>query len=155
MQGVRTFDLSLEGAKGVTLVLIARGCRFESCSSNYKERIGIGMVWTANKVQKLIDKGELYKFYKSKEWLELREKILKENHNECEWCRKQGKISRAEQVHHVQYVKKHPELAMSRHYQYKGVKKKNLIALCHDCHDKAHDRMRYKKQRKPVTEERW
>ena len=72
MQGVRTFDLSLEGAKGVTLVLIARGCRFESCSSNYKERIGIGMVWTANKVQKLIDKGELYKFYKSKEWLELR-----------------------------------------------------------------------------------
>ena len=112
-------------------------------------------MWTADKIQGLIDKGELYKFYKSKEWLKLREAILKENHNECEWCKKKGKISEAEQVHHVQCVKKHPELALCKYYIHNGIEKKNLVALCHDCHDKAHSRMKYKRKKKPVTEERW
>ena len=113
------------------------------------------MEWTAEKIKKLMEEGKLYRFYKSKEWKELRDKILKENHYECQWCRKQGKIRRAETVHHVQYVKTHPDLAMQEYYTYKGCQYQNLIPLCHDCHDKAHDRMQYKKKAEQVNEERW
>lgn len=111
-------------------------------------------MWTANKIKKLIEENRLYVFYKSKEWIALRESILKENHYECKWCKEQGIISKAETVHHVQFVKTHPELAMSRCYQYKGMQYDNLIPLCHDCHDRAHKRMQYKPKKK-VTEERW
>lgn len=105
-------------------------------------------------IQKLIEENKLYRFYKSKEWIELKEQILKEAHYECEWCKMKGKISKAVTVHHVQFVKKHPELALSRYYTYKGILYKNLIPLCHDCHDKAHERMKYKKKQQ-VNEERW
>lgn len=33
-------------------------------------------------------------------------------------------------------------------------KEGNLIPLCHDCHDRAHKRIKYKPKKK-VTEERW
>lgn len=113
------------------------------------------MKWTKEKIEELIREGTLYRFYKSKEWQQIKEKILKENHNECQWCRERGKIARAETVHHVQHVKKHPELALSRYYTYKGQQYENLIPLCHDCHDKAHERMRYKPKAREVTKERW
>ena len=112
------------------------------------------MEWTAKKIRELIAEDKLYRFYKSTEWKALRDKILKENHYECEWCRDRGQISKAETVHHVQYVKNHPDLAMSEFYWFKGKRYRNLIALCHDCHDKAHERMRYRKK-KCVNEERW
>lgn len=112
-------------------------------------------MWRTKDIQRLIEEGKLYRFYKSKEWMKLREKILKENHNECAWCKEKGKISKAEQVHHVQYVKKHPELALSEYYTYKGKRYRNLIPLCHDCHDKAHGRMRHKPKAKQINEERW
>lgn len=105
-------------------------------------------------IKTLISENKLWKFYKSKEWLRLKEQILKDVHNECEWCKEKGRISKATEVHHIQFVKKYPELALSRYYTYKGQQYKNLVALCHDCHDKAHERMRYKKQ-KQFNEERW
>ena len=110
---------------------------------------------TVSEIKDLIKQGELYKFYKSKAWKELKERILKENHHECKWCKESGRINRAVTVHHVQFVKKHPELALSRTYTYNGKTYDNLIPLCHDCHDKAHDRMKYKPKAKPLTEERW
>ncbi len=112
-------------------------------------------MWTVDQIRDLIEDGKLYRFYKSKEWMELREKILKENHYECAWCKENGKISRAEQVHHVQYVKKHPELALSEYYTYKGKRYKNLVPLCHECHDKAHGRMQFRPKTKQLNEERW
>lgn len=105
-------------------------------------------------IRKLTEEDKLYKFYKSKEWINLKRKVLKASHNECAWCREKGKISRAEEVHHVQFVRKHPELALSEYYTYKGEQHKNLIPLCHDCHDKAHERMGYK-TKKRINEERW
>lgn len=105
-------------------------------------------------IEKLIEENKLYKFYKSKPWIEKKEKVLKEFHNECMWCKEKGKISKAEEVHHVQYVKKHPELALDEFYTYQGKQYRNLIPLCHDCHDKAHERMGYKKK-KQFNEERW
>lgn len=105
-------------------------------------------------IKELIKENKLWKFYKSKEWINLKEDILEESHHECEWCKEKGRISRAEEVHHIQFVRKHPELALSRYYTFRGQQYKNLVALCHDCHDRAHERMKYKKQ-KQFNEERW
>lgn len=105
-------------------------------------------------IEGLLKEGKLYKFYKSAQWLNVRERILKESHYECEWCREKGKISKAETVHHMQYVKKHPEQALDEYYTYKGKRYRNLVPLCHDCHDMAHERMKWKK-REEFNEERW
>lgn len=105
-------------------------------------------------IEGLVKEGKLYKFYKSKSWVSVRERILKESHYECEWCRDKGKISKAETVHHMQYVKKHPEQALDEYYVYKGKRYKNLVPLCHDCHDMAHERMKWRK-REEFNEERW
>ena len=106
-------------------------------------------------IKQLIKDNRLYSFYKSKEWRHLKDSVLKEHHYECSMCKENGKISRATTVHHVQYVKKHPEFALSRTYLYKGKEYPNLIPLCHDCHDKVHGRMKYKPKPKPLTKERW
>ena len=41
-------------------------------------------------IEKLIRDNELWRFYKTKEWITLREKILKENNYECAECKKRG-----------------------------------------------------------------
>ena len=80
-------------------------------------------------IEKLIRDNELWRFYKTKEWITLRERILKENNYECAECKKRGRITRYDvkpdgtkvlisTVHHVQFVRKHPELALSRYYFY-------------------------------------
>lgn len=105
-------------------------------------------------IEKLIQEDKLYKFYKCKEWLELKESVLTEAHNECAKCKERGRISLAVEVHHVQWVRKHPELALSRTYTYKGVTYRNLIPLCHSCHDEEHERFGFV-AKKQFNEERW
>ena len=110
-------------------------------------------------IRELIADGNLYKFYKTREWLELRQAIMDEQHNECEICREAGIYSRADTVHHVNEVKDRPELALSRTYiDGKGQRKRNLMALCFACHNKVHGRFQggwWRKKEKPLTEERW
>ena len=76
-------------------------------------------------IEKLVRDNELWRFYKTKEWITLRERILKENNYECAECKKRGRITRYDvkpdgtkvlisTVHHVQFVRKHPELALTR-----------------------------------------
>lgn len=107
-----------------------------------------------NWIEQLIRENKLYKFYKHPEWIKKKEDILKRFHNECLWCKEKGKITKAVEVHHIQYVKKYPELALDEFFTYKGKQYRNLVPLCHDCHDRAHERMKYKK-RKQLNEERW
>lgn len=119
-------------------------------------------------ITNLIEKDELWRFYKSKEWITLRDQVLKENHNECSICKKRGIIKRYDiddkgnkhlirTVHHVQFVRNHPELALSRYYFYKGEKKENLIVVCKACHNSLHPekRKQSKNTDKFVNEERW
>lgn len=105
-------------------------------------------------IERLIQEGKLYQFYKSKAWIQKKTKVLDDYHNECAWCKEHGKIRKAETVHHVQFVKKHPELALDEYYTHGGKTYRNLIPLCHDCHDRAHERMKYKKKVQ-MNEERW
>ena len=116
-------------------------------------------------IRELISKDELWRFYKTKEWIKLKRSILKEHHYECAECRKLGVITRHDgdrllsTVHHVCHVREHPELALSRWYKdYEtGEMKENLIPVCKACHNKLHPEKR-KFRISPdrfVNEERW
>jgi len=109
-------------------------------------------------IESLVQEGCLWKFYKCREWMELKEKVLKKNHYECMECKKKGRITRADTVHHVRHVKDWPELALSERYMDdKGRQKKNLIPVCKACHNKLHPekRKKNKKSCKFMNEERW
>lgn len=121
-------------------------------------------------IEELIAKKQLWKFYKSKEWITLKEQVLKDNHYECAECKKQGIITRHDidkhgnevllsTVHHVQFVRKHPALALSRTYTYNGKTYLNLIPVCKSCHNKLHpEKKKHFKQRNCkqfINEERW
>lgn len=105
-------------------------------------------------ITKLIQQDRLHEFYVSKEWRKLRREVLAENHYECEVCKARGLYTRANHVHHVQYVRKHPRYALSKTYIFQCKEYKNLMALCHNCHEEIHG-YRQKKKEEPLTEERW
>lgn len=120
-------------------------------------------------IRELIRTGELWKFYKTKEWRSLKASILKERHYECAECRRHGVITRYDvsedgqkklisTVHHVCHVRDHPELALSRWYKdYEtGEMKENLIPVCKACHNKLHpEKQKHKRSDGYVNEERW
>lgn len=105
-------------------------------------------------VQSLIDDNKLHDFYVSSHWLRLRKEVLKEHKGECQHCKQKGFYKKATHVHHHQYVRKHPRLALSKTYIWQGEEKQNLIPLCHACHEAVHE-YRIKNKKKPLTVERW
>ncbi len=113
-------------------------------------------------IQKLIGKDKMYLFYKNKLWIKLKDEVLKEQHYECQDCKKNGKIVngkkefiiQAETVHHEKYVKDFPQYALSKYITINGVKTRQLTALCNDCHNKRHKRFGYS-NKKQLNKERW
>lgn len=69
--------------------------------------------------------------YKDKKWRHKRETILRRDDYQCRECKRYGKTTKAEQVHHIYPLENYPELALNNH---------NLISLCTSCHDKMHNR---------------
>lgn len=117
-------------------------------------------------INNLIEKDELWRFYKQKEWKQVRDSVLQEQRNECEVCRRKGIIKRYDidadghkhlikTVHHVQHVRSHPELALSKYYYAGGERKKNLIVVCKACHNDLHPEKRKKNRNGYTNEERW
>jgi 5-methylcytosine-specific restriction endonuclease McrA len=82
----------------------------------------------------------MHEFYGSAEWQELAERARDRQHNECQRCKARGYYSPCEAVHHIMYVKQHPELALSI---------ENLECLCRACHEEEH------KNKKFMNIERW
>ena len=80
-----------------------------------------------------------HRFYCSGAWRRMREQILKRDNNECQWCKAEGRVTTAKtatlEIDHIKELEYHPELALEPN---------NLRTLCHDCHNKRHDRHRYK-----------
>ena len=105
-------------------------------------------------IKELLTQGKIDDFYKSKYWRKLRKEVLKEQKEECQECLKLGKRTKANTVHHVQFVDKHPELALSKFYAYKGKQYRNLICVCPDCHNKLHPE-KHKHKKELINEERW
>ena len=49
---------------------------------------------TTQQIQKWITDGELWRFYKTKEWISLKNAVLAAGHYECKICRQRGRITR-------------------------------------------------------------
>ncbi len=105
-------------------------------------------------VSKLIAENRLEEFYNSKYWRRLRKEVLIEHKYECQDCKARGFYTKANHVHHVQFVRRHPSLALSKVYLFQSKEYRNLIPLCHDCHEQRHG-YRQKEKKEPLTEERW
>ncbi len=93
-------------------------------------------------LKELIKENRMHEFYVSKEWRRKAKDILKQRNYECERCKKKGLVSDARTVHHKEYIKRHPELALED---------SNLEAICVKCHYEEHHR----KKKKFMNEERW
>ena len=121
-------------------------------------------------IRDLIDKGELWRFYKSKQWIRLKTRILEQNHYECYRCRQQGKVTRYDTnadgnkklistVHHVHHVRDYPELALTEYVMdhETGQRELNLIPVCKPCHNILHpEKNRNRKKEIGFTnEEKW
>lgn len=106
---------------------------------------------------KSLPAAEIYKFYKLPEWQQLRAEVLQEQHNECQVCKDKGIYTPADTVHHIQFVRKHPETALDKTYIYKGIEYINLIAICKACHNKVHTEKLENKRNSsiPLNKERW
>lgn len=96
---------------------------------------------------------DIHKFYTWAKWIEARENTLRLDRYECQDCKKRKIITKATTVHHNQFVKKHPDLALEIYYTHSGKQRRNLVSLCHSCHEARHNYR--KKEKNYLTEERW
>lgn len=112
-------------------------------------------------IRQLIKQNNIMKFYKTREWQELKEEVLYELHYECQGCVKNGEYTRADVVHHVNHVRERPDLALSKYYTdaETGETKRNLLPLCNRCHALEHDNLgemaRENQAKKFNNEEKW
>ena len=108
-------------------------------------------------IRELIITDRVQLFYQTKEWKELRQEVLYENHYECAECKKKGKYTRADCVHHINEVRHRPDLALSKHYtDAEGKQQQQLIPLCNECHNIIHDKLgEWQRKDKFTNEERW
>ncbi|WP_085523859.1 HNH endonuclease signature motif containing protein [Tuberibacillus sp. Marseille-P3662] len=68
-------------------------------------------------------------FYKSKAWAKCRTYVLTRDHYLCQVCIKDGKLTPANTVHHIESLEDRPDLALDYH---------NLESICPTCHNKEH-----------------
>ena len=108
-------------------------------------------------VKQCIRDDDIHKFYTSPKWRRLREEVLAMDHWECQDCKKRGIYKKATTVHHNQFVQKHPENALDIFYTFQGKQYRNLVSLCHDCHEERHGHRQGTKnaKKKYLTGERW
>lgn len=92
------------------------------------------------------------RFYCSSEWRRLRKQCLERDHYECQWCKAEGKLTTQYdsilEVDHIKELEYHPESALDID---------NLRTLCKDCHNKRHNRMNYRgnKKKRKWDDEWW
>ena len=69
--------------------------------------------------------------YKDGRWKRKRKVILKRDDYLCRECKRYGRTTPATTVHHIYPAEQYPEWRLMSW---------NLISLCHECHNKMHDR---------------
>ena len=103
---------------------------------------------------RIVDKATM-RFYKSKQWRDVREQVLKRDNYECQACKRQGKVTTIDKskhksldVDHILELESHPELAYDMD---------NLETLCVSCHNKKHNRYqsKWKMKNENSKDEKW
>lgn len=106
----------------------------------------------------LIAAGNVHPFYVTGEWRSISAEVLKIDRHECQICKAKGRYRRADLVHHVNHVKRRPELALDIYYtDTDGERKRNLVSVCKCCHETVCHPERMRRPSRPhfTTEERW
>jgi len=71
-------------------------------------------------------------FYKSRRWERKRRVVLRRDEYMCRECRRYGRTTKANTVHHIHPREVRPDLELDD---------RNLISLCESCHNAMHDRL--------------
>lgn len=70
-------------------------------------------------------------FYKTKQWIKKRAIRLRKDDYLCQECKRYGKTTQANTVHHVYPLEDYPRYRLAIW---------NLLSLCNKCHNSMHDR---------------
>ena len=103
-------------------------------------------MYTEDEIRELIADDRLAYFYKDYDWRTLALKIIRLYHGECQLCKAEHRLTKATTVHHVKHLRTNPELAYNRD---------NLLPLCHDCHERIHQRGIYSEPSGYTNAEKW
>lgn len=95
------------------------------------------------KLLNAIKSGNTHYFYTNQLWLKKRTEALNRDNNECQSCKKEGRYSKANTVHHIKRLKKFPSLALDIN---------NLLSLCYECHAAEHPENKRYFQKKETFE---
>lgn len=109
-------------------------------------------MYSPEQIRQLISEGNKKKFYDDNTWKILSKEILERDNNECQECKKKGKLTIKQQnkkldIHHIKELETNPELAYE---------KNNLITVCvhhHNILDKK--TFNIKRKEKFINTERW
>jgi|SRR5690606_9075941 len=69
------------------------------------------------------------RFYKSKAWQRCRESVLTRDNYLCQRCLRNGKLTPADVVHHIEHLQDNPGRAFDE---------SNLESVCAACHNRLH-----------------
>lgn len=98
-------------------------------------------------IRQMIQDDTLIRFYKSKEWHIIRATRKRLDNNECQTCKRNGRYSPAEMVHHIKEVRNYPELALDL---------SNTECECNACHNKLHpEKLSGYNRTTIISDERW
>ena len=114
-------------------------------------------MFTVIEIKELIRTGRVDKFYNDKFWRRLSKDVRREQNNECQLCKAKGIYTPSTITHHVNHLRKRPDLAYSRYYiDRDGKKKRQLIGVCDACHEAEHpDRHNNVAKPRFTNVERW
>lgn len=107
-------------------------------------------MYTVEEIKELIKSGNKKKFYDDIDWKNLSKIVLKRDNNECQECKKEGKLTIKQHkkkldVHHKKELEEHPELAYEIN---------NLETVCVHHHNILDNKVFIRKE-KFINEERW
>lgn len=71
------------------------------------------------------------RLYKTKRWERKRAAVLRRDEYLCQECKRYGRTTPANTVHHIHPLEDRPDLALVS---------ENLVSLCEGCHGRMHDR---------------
>ena len=97
--------------------------------------------------------GHPHPLYRSAWWERKRSEVLRLDKGECQLHKARGQYERATMVHHVNTVEARPDLALSIWQGEPGKSERNLVSLCHACHEEIHGHRH--EPAEPLTPERW